>query len=361
MRVAITCHLKDDGSFGLFETGVRQTAVFLYKLLRQASVEAFLVYGPGEREVKHDPREFGVDPSHVLPFLENCSHVVTVSRKMTDQERHDYRTSGASSVLLKCAPTTLATMQQLCARTDVGAESYEDRGWYDEVWIMPHVVKTQLRWCELVYKSPVKVVPHIWDPTFVPQGYGYKRQVDQLFRIAVMEPNESVTRTAHWPLMVVARGLERTSMIGQVSVLNAAHLKDDTHFMAFVDRLGLYDNSARLRTHLHGRLVGPSWFRDNADVLVTHSWENDMHYTMFEALWGGYPVVHSSKLMETHGYYYPTFDASSGGIQLARACAIDSGRHDPERTVAQFKEFMPDLQNATAFVDKLSKIVREKP
>lgn len=54
---------------------------------------------------------------------------------------------------------------------------------------------------------------------------------------------------------------------------------------------------------------------------MSHQWENSQNYVYYEALHGGYPLVHNSPLLRHHGYYYAGFDCEAGGAALLRAHA----------------------------------------
>ncbi|GJE39101.1 hypothetical protein KHHGKMAE_3180 [Methylobacterium persicinum] len=56
-----------------------------------------------------------------------------------------------------------------------------------------------------------------------------------------------------------------------------------------------------------------------ADVIVSHQWENAQNYLYYEALYGGFPLIHNSTLIEGCGYRYEDFDPEDGGAALLQA------------------------------------------
>ena len=58
---------------------------------------------------------------------------------------------------------------------------------------------------------------------------------------------------------------------------------------------------------------------NHADAVVTHHWENGLNYLYYEALFGGYPLIHNSEFIADYGYYYPSFNAEEGGKVLEMA------------------------------------------
>eukprot|EP00043_Microstomoeca_roanoka_P009596 m.91339 g.91339 ORF g.91339 m.91339 type:complete len:185 (-) comp14631_c1_seq2:139-693(-) len=73
-----------------------------------------------------------------------------------------------------------------------------------------------------------------------------------------------------------------------------------------------------------------------ADVLVSHQWDAPISYLHLEALFGGYPLVHNSPLLQDCGYYYPDHDGEEGARQLS--LALMTHDQDMEEYNAKAKE-----------------------
>ena len=54
-------------------------------------------------------------------------------------------------------------------------------------------------------------------------------------------------------------------------------------------------------------------------IIVSHHWENGLNYLYYEALYGGFPLVHNSPFLKDIGYYYEGFDIWDGVKTLERA------------------------------------------
>ena len=57
------------------------------------------------------------------------------------------------------------------------------------------------------------------------------------------------------------------------------------------------------------------------DAVFAHHWENAQNYLYYEALYGGWPLIHNSHLIGDCGYRYHGFDCEEGGQALRRAFA----------------------------------------
>jgi hypothetical protein len=54
-------------------------------------------------------------------------------------------------------------------------------------------------------------------------------------------------------------------------------------------------------------------------IVLCHQWENGLNYVYYEALYGGYPLVHNSPFLKHVGYYYDQFDIDAGAQALETA------------------------------------------
>jgi len=60
--------------------------------------------------------------------------------------------------------------------------------------------------------------------------------------------------------------------------------------------------------------------------------ENNRNYMYYDALYGGYPLVHNSDaLPKGVGYYYEGFDAADGGTTLVSAMLTHDSRAEEYR------------------------------
>jgi hypothetical protein len=74
---------------------------------------------------------------------------------------------------------------------------------------------------------------------------------------------------------------------------------------------------------------------EHVDAVVAHHWENAQNYIYYEALHGGYPLVHNSHLIGECGYRYRDFDCEEGGAALVRAFAEHDANLGAYRQTAQ--------------------------
>ncbi|AIF46107.1 DUF2827 domain-containing protein [Dyella japonica] len=246
---------------------------------------------------------------------------------------------------------------------------------WHEVWTLPHHMKTSGPLLKTVTRVPVHAVPHIWAPTFIQKrlqglgevgrSFGFRpRQpgaVRHGWRAAIFEPNISVVKNSVLPMLVCEKAYRsKPESIALMMVMNSYHMKEHYTFNRFASNLDLTRNS---HASYEPRLdFADCMTRYAMDVVVSHHWECDMNYLYYDALYGGYPLVHNSQFLRGHGagLYYPDFDAATGG-----ACLIEAWEKDADywsdyaacarRLLARLSPGHPD--NISEFVHRIEMLV----
>ncbi|MBC7376309.1 MAG: DUF2827 family protein, partial [Burkholderiaceae bacterium] len=218
---------------------------------------------------------------------------------------------------------------------------------YDAVWTLKQYVRSCKDYFALTTRAPVKFVPHLWTPYFMeraiaslPRGqkFGYQPGRPR-WRICIFEPNVCMVKTSVVPMLVCEEAYRaQPGFLEHMRVMNAAHIKDHATFMHFARSLDVVNHGVAT---FEARLPTYEQMAQGGDCIVSHQWENAQNYLYYEALYGGYPLVHNSPLLKDYGYYYPDFDAQQGGQVLLDAFR----RHDTE--LATYR------QKATAFLKEL--------
>jgi hypothetical protein len=148
--------------------------------------------------------------------------------------------------------------------------------------------------------------------------FGYRRSTEP-WRIGVMDPNITVMKTSHLPMLVCEAAFRRQpEAFRAMFITNSWQFREKPHFSSFF--LSLESAKAGVMTS-EARFVGPHFIANHCEAVVTHHWENGLNYLYYEVLYGGYPLIHNSEFLKEYGYYYKDFDAESGADALLRAYA----------------------------------------
>lgn len=99
-------------------------------------------------------------------------------------------------------------------------------------------------------------------------------------------------------------------------VCNTLHLKENPALVRFANSLDIVKHGV---TTFEARFAIYEYMAHYGDCIVSHHWENGQNYLYYEALYGGYPLIHNSEFIRDLGYFYPDFDCQAGGEALVRA------------------------------------------
>lgn len=208
---------------------------------------------------------------------------------------------------------------------------------WDEVWVLPQHVKSAAPLLRTVTRAPVLCMPHLWAPTFIDARIEQVRASGQRFgfepgargrawRVAIFEPNIGVVKSCFLPMLVCEQAYRRQrEAVGMMLVISSFHMKEHPTFNRMAVHLDLTrDHKATYEP----RLAFVECMAGNAvDAVVAHQWECGLNYAYYDALYGGYPLVHNSEFLQAagQGFYYPHFSAMEGAEQLLRAWAREPG------------------------------------
>lgn len=326
--IGITIFVNAEGKLSFFENGLRQNVFFLYQLFAASpncKKVIFLNHGDGEPV---DPMaEAGINPgiiSRTKDVLDELDYVISIGAAMDRETVAALKQRHVPIIGYKCGNGGVIAMEAMCAdppRSD--AERYFDADYFDVLWMTSQHIHTYKGWCETVYRVPVVEIGQVWSDWFIQQrpdhvreNYGYRPGKDA-WRVGVLDPNITVMKTSHMPMLVCEAGYrEQPDAFAAFYISNGLRYADTVHFPSFYGALSAAKSG---KMTLEERFVGVDMIANHCDAVVTHHWENGLNYLFYEVLKGGYPLIHNSQFLKDYGYYYADFDADSGGDALIRA------------------------------------------
>ncbi len=250
------------------------------------------------------------------------------------------------------APAALDALSPMLKAKDGGAML--SGAVFDEVWTIPQHERTCRSYFEMTLRAPVRVVPHLWEPTFIDAAvaefpkdpatagltFGYQPGRSAAKRVSIFEPNLNIIKNCIFALLVAESGFRRRpDLFEHVWCTNALDMIKLPMFENFVWSLDLQrvKKADGVTPHVtfDGRYNLPFWLSKSTDVVLTWQWENGLNYAYYDALYGGYPLVHNSDLLPAGvGYRYDGFDARDGGDVLVAALMTHDARAAEYRAAA---------------------------
>lgn len=245
---------------------------------------------------------------------------------------------------------------------------------WDEIWTLPHHMKTSGPMLRTLTRAPVFAMPHIWSPMFLDrqvremgergQAFGFQpERARQPWRAAIFEPNISVVKSSFIPMLACDQAYRvQPEAVAGMMALNTFHMKEHPTFNAFARHLDLTrDGKASYEPRLAFALC---MAEHKIDAVVAHQWECGLNYAYYDALYGGYPLVHNSEYLRADGmgFYYPGFQAREGAAALLDAWARDPG-YWPDyhaRARAYLARLGPEeAHNQQAFTQRIRAVMGE--
>jgi len=338
------------GEQSVWENGIYQNCIFLVMLLmRSPIVEAtYLVAGGGDGRPE-DARNFLADSPVPLIDMQEAATTLDVMIEMSAQLSRDwviaFRDRGGKIVSMRVGNDYVIDIERMMFDQPHGL--LISGAPYHEVWTLPEYENTCAPYYASTFRCPVRIMPHLWSPLMLereaarlPEGlsFGY-RPGRKRWRAGMFEPNICMVKTSFIPLLTCeAAHRADPDLLERVWAYNTFHLKDHVGFNNFVRSLDIVKHGLG---SFEGRFPICRVVAEHVDVVVSHHWENAQNYVYYEALHGGYPLVHNSHLIDGCGYRYHDFDCEEGGRALQRAFAEHDIHLDAYRRTAN--EFLRGL------------------
>jgi hypothetical protein len=349
LKVGVTLFIRK-GQQSLWENGIFQNCYFLLLLLNKSPLveKAFIVNG-GDGDPAEATDFLSSAPAPVIeldPAQRELDVVIELSAQLNPVWGTQFKARGGRLVAMRVANDYVIDIERMIFKlphaTVVSGVPY------DAVWTLPAFEKTCGEYYRTTLRAPVQVMQHLWSPLLLDRAvaearpgrtFGYQPGRTR-WRLAILEPNICTVKTAHLPMIICDVAHRRDpGFIEYLRVYNAMALKERSIFVQFARSLDLIRHGIAT---FEPRFPVFEILGDQADAVVAHSWENEQNYLYYEALHGGFPLIHNSHFLEDCGYRYPDFDCDEGASALRQAFAAHDG------SLAEYR------RRASAFLERLN-------
>ena len=197
---------------------------------------------------------------------------------------------------------------------------------FDQIWTLPHMIKTNKNYWEILYRCDCVEVPLVWSNKCI-----HLLDYEQLMfktrgeskRIAIFEPNISIMKSCLPPLLIVENSYRKNKhLIDRVFVTNIinpdGNIKSNININSLERFLDPLDLNKDKKVSIEGRIPSLIFMSNFADIIVSHQWENNLNYLYLDMAWMGWPIVHNGSLCSDIGYYYEGFNYKEGSEILNR-------------------------------------------
>ena len=329
LKVGVSLFVRK-GEQSLWENGIFQNVLFLAMLLRRSPAvgDVVVVAGGGDGGPEEGRKLLGESPVPVIDLpaaMQELDLMIEMSAQLAKDWIVAFRQRGGKVVSMRVGNDYVIDIERMVFDKPHGL--LISGAPYDEVWTLPEYEATCVPYFRSAMRAPVRMVPHLWHPMVLeravrqlPEGHGFDYQPGRRrWRMGMFEPNICMVKTSHIPLLVCeAAHRADPGVTEQVRAYNTFHMKDHPTFNGFANSLDIVRHGI---STFEGRF--PIWhvLAMHCDAVISHQWENAQNYLYYEALHGGYPLIHNSHLIGDCGYRYHGFDCEEGGRVLLRAFA----------------------------------------
>lgn len=363
LRVGVTIHLRQ-GQQSIWENGIFQNCAFLVQLLQNSPMVKKAVLVNGGDALQADGammfQNSGLTVLNLTEAMQTLDVVIEMNSLVPDEWVAAFKAKGGRLAWMRVGNDYVIDMERaMFDKPPAGLCSAKP---YDAIWTIPEYKKSCTDYYSITTRAPVRILPHIWTPHFFDKGiatlpkgtsYGYTPGKKR-WRVCAFEPNMCMVKTSYFPMLVCEEAYRANpNFLDVMRVCNTFHLKTDARFEQFARRLDIVNHGV---ASFEGRFPVYEYMANNGDCIISHHWENGQNYLYYEALYGGYPLVHNSEFIREYGYYYPDFDCQSGGQALIRA--FDEHDQNLAAYKAQSRKLLNELDiknpvNVQTYTDEL--------
>jgi hypothetical protein len=329
ISILVSINLSQKPGMSIWSNGAVQHSFFFYQLLKQLPYVNRVYLGHDSRKTLDSKwllNEISADLFPIEDVISEVDLLVELSAAVSEKQVSMVRDRGGRFISYRVGNDLVLTSEALLFNAH--------RSWFpnpnglqaDAIWANPQFIDTCASLWEQLYGSKVAVLPHLWSPYFLnlalqdnplsAAGWPYSGNSDNL-KLSIFEPNISVVKNVIIPFYICSEFYKNNKdKINKIRMYNTLKLKDSSTFNRIV--MGTDAGKESVAT-AEGRFSFPDAMGQEGGIIVSHQWENGLNYVYYEALYGGFPLVHNSPFLKDVGYYYEGFDINDGVKALERA------------------------------------------
>ena len=345
LKVGVSIFVRK-GEQSLWENGIFQNCLFLVQLLmRSPRVGAvYLVAGGGDGSPT-DANFLADSPVPIIDMTaaaQELDVMIEMSAQLGREWVENFRAKGGKIASMRVGNDYVIDIERMVFDKPHGLVITGAP--YHAIWTLPEYETTCVPYFASAFRAPTRTLPHLWSPVVLERGLAKARETQPdlpfgyqpgkpRWRVGMFEPNVCMVKVSHIPMLVceVAHRAD-ADLLQHVYCYNTWHMKDHAVFNGFANSLDIVRHGI---ASFEGRFPIFQVLGANVDAVVSHHWENGQNYVYYEALYGNYPLIHNSHLIDDCGYRYHDFDCEEGGVALQRAFAEHDDNLDSYRAKAR--------------------------
>lgn len=322
--VGITIGLKSADE-SLWINGIKLNAAMLYLLINRIDgYEAIIVDTSGN--VKDLSKiEFWDTSKFITKSFGSVSSkldiLIQLGTTIDDNSIISLKKNGFKAKIVKyhCGNNYVIEMERV-----IFGESIEGQlAWTSEQdvsWYVPQQHKHNHDYYSIPSGKEAIPVPFVWDPYFIDLD---KKQIedasnskvdyqpgDHLKKIISFEPNNNVVKYSMPLVLLAEHAINQGADFETYKVCSGKRMFSNASVLQVLRRLNIFKKG---KIQYLGRIQIVRALTTEADIVISHQWDNPLNYLYLDAMHFGYPLIHNADMVQDGGYFYKDFNLKDGG------------------------------------------------
>lgn len=324
LKIGVTLFVRDEKQT-LWENGIYQNCFFLLQLLNRSPIidKCFIVCdGPGNPN--HVSKMFEGLDVYVISLqdaMDSLDVIIELSAHLDVNWTRQFASKGGHIIGMRVANDFVIDTERMGRGLSAGLVMSGTP--YSVIWTLPAFERSCKSYYQAGMRANVRVMQHLWSPAIVnlataKKGQKFAYQAGRKrWRLGIFEPNISLVKTCHVPLVLCdVTHRNNPLIIEHLRVFCTENIRENPHFVAFAQSMDLVSQGL---TSFEGRFPIIDVLGQTIDAVICHHWENGQNYLYYEALYGGFPLIHNSAFIDNCGYRYNNYDPIEGAVALLQA------------------------------------------
>lgn len=280
------CLIKDDTS------QIGRYLVFLMNALKNKGIKIYPLCG---------------NESDNNDIFTKLSGILVGSRTLSETELVSNKIHKIPVIYIFATNPTVDDVERFSYTTSIPVEHMDIIRSCNKIWLANHH-KHHESYVKTLYTLPVSIIPNVWDNSFSSIELTYTpKDVSTQLEIVLLDRNTTFN-TSGWKSLVICEQLhlQQPNLISKVYMFNTPDSNKTS--MDMIHSLTLMKQSkVRIFKSLPIKDIISFFLSSKQNVVfLSNQIFDDMSYDYFDALYAGFPLIHSSKILkDTHiGLYY---------------------------------------------------------
>jgi len=326
--IGITVGLKSIDE-SLWVNGIKLNAAMLYLLINRIDgYKAILVDTSGNIKDLSKIEFWDTSKFITKPFSKvskKLDLLIQLGTTIDDESMINLRKNGFNAKVIKyqCGNNYVLEMERIIFGESNSEGQLAWTSQHDETWYVPQQHKHNHDYYSIISGKKAIPVPFVWDPYFIDlqkseiestsKSKVHYQPGKNLKKIISFEPNHNVVKYSMPLILLAEHAIKQGADFETYKVCSGKKMFSHKSFLRAISRLDIYKKK---KIQYLGRLPITRVLTTEADIVLSHQWDNPLNYLYLDVMHFGYPLIHNADMVQDAGYFYKDFNLKDGGDLL---------------------------------------------